>query len=107
LKAGLRMDAATVDKQLPHFLLRLYMEIRNSSVSELEFVTAFNYQKHSAEAVQQILKSCPSQGDDALATCSKGPSYGVGWSAAPRGALDTQPDPVANNAAVDMHDTGS
>ena len=59
----------------------------------------FNYQKHSAEAVQQILKSCPSQGDDILATCSKGPSYRGGRSAAPRGALDTQPDPVANNAA--------
>ena len=59
----------------------------------------FNYQKHSAGAVQQILKSCPSRGDDILATCSKGPSYRGGWSAAPRGALDTQPDPVANNAA--------
>lgn len=35
-------------------------EIRNLRVTELEFVTAFNYQKHSAEAVQQILKRCPS-----------------------------------------------
>jgi hypothetical protein len=69
-------------------------------------VTAFNYQKHSAEAVQQILKRCLSQGEDALATCSKGPSYGVGRSAAPRGALDTQLDPVANDAAVNLHDTG-
>lgn len=99
------MDAATVDEQLPHFLLRLYKEIGNSRISQLEFVTAFNYQKHSAEAVQQILKRCPSQGDNALATCSKGPSYGVGRSAAPRGALDTQPDPVANNAAVHLNKT--